>query len=141
MSSVTAGTRGDGQSCDLFFLYSNVVSSPSMYFHFFMLYLLRPIFVRSLLRHFHSNQVPAAPLAKDSLAVRISWSGTYCRWLDHSLVRRVDGQSIVCQYHAWSYFQIPDSRCFFGTVWSCSGCLVSFTCPPSLFVPQHFSLL
>ena len=28
--------------------------------------LLRPIFVRSLLSHFHSNQVPDAPLARDS---------------------------------------------------------------------------
>ena len=34
--------------------------------HFFMLCLLRPIFVRSLLRRFHSNQVPDEPLAMDS---------------------------------------------------------------------------
>ena len=54
-----------------------------LYFQFFILSFLRPIFVRSLLRHFHSNQVPDAPLARDSLCVCIILWGTYCRWLDH----------------------------------------------------------
>ena len=75
-------------------LNSHVVSPPSIYFQFFMLCLLRPIFVRSLLIHFHSNQVPDAPLARNSLCVCISFWDTDCRWLDHSSIRHVDGLSI-----------------------------------------------
>ena len=45
----------------------NVVSLSSIYFHFFMLYFLRSIIVRNLLRHSHYNQMPDVPLARDSL--------------------------------------------------------------------------
>ena len=118
-----------------FFWYHHLSSK---YFHFFMLCLLRRNFVRSLLRHFHFNQVQDAPLTKDSLAVRISWSGTYCRWLDHSLIRRVNGVSISLSVSCMKL--LLDVLRFFGTVWPCCGCLVSFTCPLSLSLSQHFSL-
>ena len=52
--------------------HSHVVSPSSIYFHFFVLCLLRPIFVLNLLSHFHFNQVPNAPLARDLLGVCIS---------------------------------------------------------------------
>ena len=52
------------------------------------------MFVRSPLRHFHSNKVQDAPLDRDFLCVCISLWDTYCRWLDNRLIRRVDGLSI-----------------------------------------------
>ena len=121
-----------------------------MNIQFFMSCLLRFIFVRSLLRHFHSNQVPDAPLAKDSLGVCISLWGTNCRWLYYSSISRVDGLSISSPVSCMKL--LLDFRHFFGTVWPCSGCLViaylniagyglvSFNCTPSCFVLQHFSL-
>ena len=60
-----------------------------------MLCWVRPIFLRSLLRHSHSNQVPDAPLASDALCVCVSLWGTDCRWLEHSTIRRVDGLLII----------------------------------------------
>ena len=120
MSAVTAGTRGDGPSFELFFLQSHVVSSSSMYFHFFMLYVLRPIYVRSLLSHCHSSQVPDAPQAKDSIGFCISLSGTDCKWLDHSLIRRVDGLSISLSVSCMKL--LLDFIRFF--VWPCNGYLV-----------------
>ena len=56
-------------------LYSHVVSSSSIYFHFFMLCLYRPIFVQSLLMHFHSSQVSGVCISSirelmESLSVR-----------------------------------------------------------------------
>ena len=83
------------------------------------------IFVRSLLRHIHSNQVSDAPLARDSLGVGISLWGTDCRWLVHSSIRRVDGLSISLSVSCMKL--LLDFICFFVTMWPCSGCLVSFT--------------
>ena len=90
-----------------------------------MLYFASRIFVGSLLRHLHSNQVPDAPLTKDSPCVCISLSGTDYRWLDHSLICRVDGLSISLSV---SCMKLLNFICFFGTVWLCGGCQVSFTC-------------
>ena len=129
MSAVTAGIRGDGSSFD-HFLHSHVLSSSSMYFHFFMLCLPRPIFVPSLLRHFHSNQVPDAPLAKDSQGVCIILWGIYCRWLEYRLIRRMDGLSISLSVSCMKL--LFDFRRSFGTMWPCSRCLVSFMCSHSL---------
>ena len=97
------------------FLHSHVVSSFSLNFHFFMLCLLRPIVVRSLLRHFHSNQVPDAPLVKDSQDICISLLYTDCRWLDHSLIRRVDGISISLSVSCMKL--LLDGIRLFGTMW------------------------
>ena len=91
-------------------------------FPFFMLYLLRTIFVGRLLRPFHSNQVSDVPLAMDSLGVCISLWCTACRWLDHSSICCVDGLSISSSV---SFMKILlDLIRFFGTVWPCSRCLI-----------------
>ena len=42
----------------------------------------------------HSDKVPDAPLARDSLGIWISLWSMYFRWLDHSSSCRVDGLSI-----------------------------------------------
>ena len=121
-----SGTREYRLSFDLCFL---ALARDIIMFYvlpLFMLRLLWPIFVRSLLRRFHSNQLQDPPLAKDSLGVYISLSGTYCRWLDHSLIRCVNGLSISlsvsCMKQPLYFIR------FFGTVWPCSGCLVLLTC-------------
>ena len=88
--------------------------------------------------HHHSDHVPDAPLARDSLDVCISLWGTDRRWLDHSLVRRVGGISVSSLVACMKL--LLDFIRSFGTVWSCSGCLVSLTCSASLFVQKHFSL-
>ena len=93
---------------------SHVVSSSSIYFHFFMLYFLRPIFVRSLLRYLHFDHLPDAPLARDSLGVCISLWSTDCRWMDHILIHRVDGLSISSLLSC----MLLDFRRLFGTMWS-----------------------
>ena len=92
--------------------------------HFFMLCLLRPIFVRSLLRHFHSNQVSDTPLARDSLGVCSSLWDIDCRWFNHRLIRRLDGLSLSSSVLCMKL--LLDLRHFFGTMWPCSGCLISF---------------
>ena len=84
-----------------------------------------------LLRHFHSNQVPNAPLAKASPCVCISLWGTDGRWLDHSSIHHVDGLLISllvsCMNLLLNFIR------FLGTVWRCNGCLVLFTWSPFLF--------
>ena len=53
--------------------------------------------------------------------------------MDHSSIRRVDGLSISSSLSCIKL--LLDFSRFFGTVWTCSGCLVLFTCsspPPSL---------
>ena len=92
-----------------------------------------------MLRNYHSNQMSDAPLARDSIGLYISLWATYCRWLDHSSIRRVDGLSISSSVSCMKL--LLDIRRLFGTVWPCNGCLVSFTYTPSLFVQQHFCLL
>ena len=75
-----------------------------------------------------------ASLAKDSLCVCIILSGTDCSWLNHIFIRHVDGLSFSLSVSCMKL--LLDFIRFFATVWPCSGCLVSLTCSPSLFVPQ-----
>ena len=102
------------------------MSFSSVYFHFLRLCLQRPIFVRSLFRHLHSVHVPDAPLARHSLGVCGSLWGTDCRCCDHCSNLRVDGlwisSSVACMK------LLLDLRRFLGRLWTCSGCLLSFTC-------------
>ena len=90
-----------------------------LYNTFFMMCLLWSISVRSRLRHFHSNQVPDAPLARDYLGVYIE---TNCRWLDHNSIRRVDG--LLISFSVSCMKLLLDVKRFFRIVWSCSGYLV-----------------
>ena len=113
-------------------------TSSSIYVHF-SCGCCGPISVRSLLRPFHYNHVLDAPLARDSLSVCISFWGTDCWWLDHSSIHRVDGLSISSSVSCMKL--LLDFIGFFGSVWPCSGCLVSFTCSPYPFVQQHSLLL
>ena len=54
-------------------LHSHVVSSCYICFNFYILYLIQPIFLQNLLRYLYYDQVPDAPLARDSLGVCICW--------------------------------------------------------------------
>ena len=90
-----------------------------------MLCFLQPIFVRSLLMHFHSKLVSDAPLARDSVCVCIRLWGRGCRWLDHSSIRGMDGLAISSAVPCMKL--LLDFIRFFGTVWPCCGGLLSFT--------------
>ena len=67
-------------------------------------YIFRPFHdAAHLLRHFHSDHVSDdVTLARDLLGVCISLWGTYCRWLDHSTIRRENGMTISSSVD-WTY--------------------------------------